>query len=353
VTWPDRGVRVDTGGVAHQTVSSEHLSSVALAPLPVLLVELATRRILEVSDALVDVAGAQRDELVGVDATRFLTGGPSPALPLLASGQIDGYEATRGLRYPDGREAKTHVWAHAFGDERPPRTAVFVLDEIDGAATTGWGAPTAGVVVLGSADADWQIDRVSADVEALLGFPPSAIIGQPFLGAVNPGDIADLLTGVGYADRTGETVVVRVRLRAADGEWRWCRAWIAGTGESAAFTFMLRPVIADDAEADLAQQLRERLARIAYEANAATTLATTAALPQATQIPGLSQLTTREWQVVTELQRGARGTDVARAMNLAPSTVRNHLASVYRKLGVGSQVELLATLSRQRTGEPD
>src|SRR4051812_35012568 len=105
-------------------------SAVALAPLPMLLVELASRHILEVSDALVDIAGAERAELLGVDATRYLTGGPSPALPLLATGQIDGYEATRWLHYPDGRDAEVHVWAHTFDDEQPPRTAVFVIDEV-------------------------------------------------------------------------------------------------------------------------------------------------------------------------------------------------------------------------------
>jgi PAS domain S-box-containing protein len=331
----------------------EQRSAVALAPLPMLLVELASRHILEVSDALVDVAGAEREELLGVDAALYLTGGPSPALALLVSGEIDGYEATRWLHYPDGRDGQVHVWAHTFDDEHPPRTAVFVLDEVDDRAQhPEWSAPATGAIVLGSVDADWRIDRVSSDIEALLGFSADAVTGEPFLGVVNPGDIADVLTGLGHAERSGETVIVRVRLRGADGGWRWCRAWVASTGNGAAFTFMLRLVSSDDNSVDVAQQLRERLSRISYEANAASTLAATAALPPATHLPGLAQLTSREWQIITSLQRGARANDVARALHLAPSTVRNHLAGVYRKLGVNSQVELLATLNRgsERTG---
>ncbi|MFL6238099.1 MAG: LuxR C-terminal-related transcriptional regulator [Actinomycetes bacterium] len=339
--------------MAAESASIEQRAAVTSAPLPMVLVELASRRILEISDALVDLAGAQRDQMLGGDATRYLSGGPSPALPLLASGQIDGYEATRWLRYPDGREAQVHVWAHAFDDERPPQTAVFVIDELEGADRPGWTGPATGAVVLGGVDLDWRIDRISADVQELLGFPADAVVGMPFLGAVNPGDIADLLIGLGHAERTGETVIMRMRLRGADGGWRWCRAWIAATGESPAFTFMLREVVSDVATADLAQQLRERLARIAYEAHAATTLATTAALPPATQMPGLARLTTREWEIVSALQRGARASDVARTLNLAPSTVRNHLSAVYRKLGVNSQVELLAALNRSQVANPE
>ncbi|MFL6137094.1 MAG: LuxR C-terminal-related transcriptional regulator [Frankiaceae bacterium] len=339
--------------MADETVSAEQAAAVAAAPFPMLLVELASRRILEISDPLIEVGGARRDEIVGTEATQYVIGGPSPALPLLIMGQIDGYELTRRLHYPDGRRAQAHLWVHALGDERPPRTAVFVLDEIEGTSRSAeWSVPAVGAVVLGSVDADWRIDRISADIEALLGFGVQDVVGQPFLGAVNPGDLADLLTGLGHADRVGETVIVRIRVRAADGGWRWCRAWIAGGGESAGFMFMLRPVISDTATEDVAQQLRERLARIAHEANAAATMATMAALPPAAELPGLAQLTTREWQVVTALQRGARGSDVARALSVAPSTVRNHLSSVYRKLGVRSQVELLAALNRHRPGDP-
>jgi DNA-binding CsgD family transcriptional regulator len=40
---------------------------------------------------------------------------------------------------------------------------------------------------------------------------------------------------------------------------------------------------------------------------------------------------------------------IARALFLSESTVRNHLTSVYRKFGVGSQHELLSRLSEVRS----
>jgi len=61
-------------------------------------------------------------------------------------------------------------------------------------------------------------------------------------------------------------------------------------------------------------------------------------------MPGLAKLSSREWQVLSALRNGSHAGDIARQLNLAPSTVRNHLASMYRKLGVRSQVALLAAV---------
>jgi PAS domain S-box-containing protein len=290
--------------------------------------------------------------MVGTDAIQYLIGGPSPALPLLVSGQIDGYETTRWLRYPDGRDARVHVWVHSFGVEHPPLSAVFVIDEVEGLGRPQWSVPTSAVTVLGSVDAEWHVERVSPDVRAMLGYAPDELTGAPFLGAVHPGDVADLLTGLGHAGRTGETVILRLRLRTADGNWCWCRAWVAPFEGTTGFAFMLSPVVEGAVGADTAQQLNERLSRIAYEVNAATAIATTAALPPVDTLPGLAQLTSREWEVVTALQAGSRAADVAGLLNLAPSTVRNHLVAVYRKVGVSSQVELLAALNRQGRRPP-
>jgi DNA-binding NarL/FixJ family response regulator len=58
-------------------------------------------------------------------------------------------------------------------------------------------------------------------------------------------------------------------------------------------------------------------------------------------VPGFGRLTTRERQIVSRLLDGHRPPGIARALFLSQSTVRNHLASVFRKLGVTSQEGLL------------
>ena len=67
-------------------------------------------------------------------------------------------------------------------------------------------------------------------------------------------------------------------------------------------------------------------------------------VPDASTVPGLEDLSARQWEVVTRLFRGERVATIARDMFLSQSTVRNHLASIYRRLGVRSQAELLEKL---------
>jgi len=62
------------------------------------------------------------------------------------------------------------------------------------------------------------------------------------------------------------------------------------------------------------------------------------------KIPGLSLLTIRELEIVNRLLRGDRVPSIARALFLSQSTVRNHLSSVFAKLGVSSQQGLVDVL---------
>jgi DNA-binding NarL/FixJ family response regulator len=48
------------------------------------------------------------------------------------------------------------------------------------------------------------------------------------------------------------------------------------------------------------------------------------------------------------LQRGERVPGIAREMYVSQSTVRNHLAAIFRKTGVNSQADLLALLRENR-----
>jgi DNA-binding CsgD family transcriptional regulator len=92
-------------------------------------------------------------------------------------------------------------------------------------------------------------------------------------------------------------------------------------------------------------RLRQHLARIAREVEA-TGLVTFASPPEPSAVPGLHDLSAKQWEVLTRLLRGERVATIARAMYLSPSTVRNHLTTIYRKVGVGSQAELLELLHR-------
>jgi DNA-binding NarL/FixJ family response regulator len=57
--------------------------------------------------------------------------------------------------------------------------------------------------------------------------------------------------------------------------------------------------------------------------------------------PDVAALSRREIEITRRLVDNVRLPEIARAMHLSPHTVRNHLKSVFRKLGVHSQSELI------------
>jgi LuxR family transcriptional regulator, maltose regulon positive regulatory protein len=62
---------------------------------------------------------------------------------------------------------------------------------------------------------------------------------------------------------------------------------------------------------------------------------------------GRISLTAREWEVAEMLLRAANTSEIADQLGVAPVTVRRHVGSVERKLGVSTRAEVIALLSAQ------
>ena len=60
---------------------------------------------------------------------------------------------------------------------------------------------------------------------------------------------------------------------------------------------------------------------------------------------GRIALTAREWEVAEMLLRSASTSEIATELGVAPVTVRRHVGSVERKLGVSTRAEVVALLS--------
>lgn len=89
--------------------------------------------------------------------------------------------------------------------------------------------------------------------------------------------------------------------------------------------------------------LRPRLERIALELQSMSLLADVPGADVAVMDhPALESLSNREREVVGHLVQGERVPAIAESLHISPHTVRNHLKSVYRQLGVGSQSELIS-----------
>jgi DNA-binding NarL/FixJ family response regulator len=65
-------------------------------------------------------------------------------------------------------------------------------------------------------------------------------------------------------------------------------------------------------------------------------------------LPGLSKLTARERDMLMRLIAGYRVSSIAEDLVLSTSTVRSHLASIFGKLGVSNQSDLLSTVRSSR-----
>lgn len=70
--------------------------------------------------------------------------------------------------------------------------------------------------------------------------------------------------------------------------------------------------------------------------------------PESAPIPGFERLSRRELEVVKMLLRGDRVPVISRQLFVSQSTVRNHLSSVFRKLRVRSQQELIVLLRERK-----
>ncbi len=95
--------------------------------------------------------------------------------------------------------------------------------------------------------------------------------------------------------------------------------------------------------------LERRLWRIAREFEGTGVLAG-ATTPDPYDLPGVAELSPRQWEVLTRLLQGERVPRIAEGLFLSQSTIRNHLADIFKKLGVHSQEELL-DLFRGARGE--
>jgi PAS domain S-box-containing protein len=333
--------------------------------MPVLLVALSTRRVVARSKAA--------EALVGpIEWAYDLAGDREQSrkrLDLLVNGVINGYHFTSTLTTPGGSPVQLEIDVQRFNDAEGHDLALVLLAPVDdthepeGAdalvalRATCSPAELAAPLLVGTVDRDWHIERLSSDVKKLLGYDPKTVIGTPFTHWVHPGDAGNLLIGIGRALEDDATVTVRVRVRHANGSW--CPMVVAiiplvGSGPEPEFAFIVRPV--DEADIDVPEgsgsssdrvaALEHRLRRIAMELEAAGIAQRVRRLPDLNRLPEVNELSTRQLEVLTRLLDGQRVSTIAAEMFVSPSTIRNHLAAIYRKFGVHSQAELLAYVNR-------
>jgi DNA-binding CsgD family transcriptional regulator/PAS domain-containing protein len=274
------------------------------------------------------------------------------ALNAMSTGAIDFYRSHRQIGPAQSPEALATEWVRAvqWGDERwalveaapgSERRQSPLADHLGGEPID---------MAVGRTDTDWIIKFVSSDITALLGASPGELIGHPLLEAVDQRDAWRLLDAARGADGAC-SVSLRLRLRDCSGSWRPLRCVLTSLVASTDIFFIL---IADHEAPqgkNRAAQLERHLRRIATEVVASGVLDNLGAVPDTAYIEQLATLSIRQREILTRLLRGDRVRAIATELFLSPSTVRNHLATIFRRFAVHSQAELLAKLRDKRSAD--
>ncbi|MGO8722439.1 MAG: LuxR C-terminal-related transcriptional regulator [Acidimicrobiales bacterium] len=324
------------------------LEVVRRSPLPALVMELPSKRIVATNSAAREVLPAPGSELVGRAIESFTADAPYASLDeLLISGRLKGFETDRLLRLSDGSSVPVQAWVRVLGEEDPPRHALVVFT-LNGPSVGGDRSPLPEDlnVVIGTTDVGLRIDRVSSDIGSLLGFEPGGLIGRALVEIVDGSDFAGVMWALAQSITTGKGVALYVHVKHATGETSLCLMLLVPIDPLPGFAFALMST--DLSGATLTGgDVETLLWRTRRGIDAVNSSRDIARLAQ-TRVHQLSELSSRELEVVTKLLGGYRVPATARALFVSQSTVRNHLSSIFKKLHVHSQQELIDLLTAEK-----
>lgn len=336
-------VRIDD--VGRSVDVSTLLAVISHTSRPMLVLAVPSQIILAASPGAHELLAHPATSLIGRSFEDFTEGRASDAMSLLAARRINAYETTETLRSSGLRRRLRITELPSVG---PRRHALAVLEEedVDGLS---WLDDVAAGPVLGSTDATLLVDAVSSSILTTLGYRPDTVVGTSLLTLIAPEDIADVLSALGRIPQHEEGLALPVDVLRADGVRVPCRLFLLPRSPAprCAFALLVEPV---DGPADGPADgwTFARLGR-----NPRKSSRSQAVSPRSLRTAvDLARLSGREIEVVTLLVAGDRVPKIAKRLFLSEGTVRNNLSSVFGKLGVANQQELVDLL-RQLPQSPD
>lgn len=299
-----------------------------LAPVPLLAIDARMGTILGATPTAAALLGGELPQcftdlvddgvLARPDADRLL----AQAATWRARAQAPVIEAASGwtdqvtIHLPDGPRTVRFSVAHHRRERLGAELLFVALEaEVTAAAGDGQDRPTTPGPLMSLLDREARIVALGPGWEAMWA-EPQALIGTLASVLVHPDDLVEAVPAV-HPLYAGQVSLVNYTVRMADDDGRWVtlsvegQALIGGDG---------RFIVNRNRIVDEVRQL---------------------ILPD--------QLTQREFAVVRSLFDGRRTAQIAERHGVSVRTVRNQLASTYRKLGVSGQAELLARFHRPGT----
>lgn len=303
------------------------------------------------NQAAADLVGVPLEEVVGHHVAEFVTPTEDLLRDLedLETGRFQGFKARRSVNTPSG--GRTLFWVTMrtveISDERMEVT-IFLpeaqLGQLGRHPTRAWMDVIP--VCLGIADRHWRIRAISAEVYELLGKLPSECVGTRLLDWVYPAQRTELSEATANGVVPG--IFPNIDMATANGAPTAVCVMLAPTHtqEHDLIDFALVGRLENfiPPSGDRVNDLEMRLRRIAAEVRAAGVMDSLSGLPRAATGQELTDLTTRQWEILTRIAEGQRVSTIASELYISPSTVRNHLAVIFKKFGVHNQAELVVKL---------
>jgi DNA-binding CsgD family transcriptional regulator len=333
--------------------------ALSAAAEPLLVVRLPDERVLQATDSARSLLAPDGADPTGRTLADFLDAPIGGVAELLANGRLAAVQLYRVRTAPPADDLELWICAAPAAEESGTgtRSVLALLSQADDGLR--WAtrpdpsrpdatqpdasgpADDGPATVAGWADRQLLLLQIGGDT-GLLGQPADELVGRSLLTLFAPDDLASVLFALGHLAGSHESAGLTVRLAAPDAAGVRCRLVLTPIGTSPACGFALQP-IADD-ETDPLLPLR-RFGQGIAAAGSARELTVDRARS------ALSELTSRELQIVNRLLAGDRVPAISRQLFLAQSTVRNHLSAVFGKLGVRSQQELIVLLRRAQSGK--
>ncbi|MEY2462845.1 MAG: hypothetical protein QOH64_983 [Acidimicrobiaceae bacterium] len=331
------------------------------------LTELASARFLELSPRGAELLGTTVEGGVGLSYLDVVEPPRAAAesFRLAREGILDGTRTRRRLRRTDGStvDVQSTGWAirSPAGADLGLWLACEVPASVHAAVADDVIAPSFPRQPASQLNGDrvtlddrWRVTHVRSSADSLLGRRVEELLATSLIELTHPDDIAALLFALARAT-TDESARALVRLRHQDGTWRVIQAAPAvldGDGtRPVAFTLAAEEE-PDASEPGVLGDIPGLLRRIADQIEAANLLAPLAETADALGVASTTDLTPRQWEIVSRLVRGQRVAAIAAEIYLSPNTVRNHLSAIFAKVGVHSQTELLALYRNERRNDP-